>query len=182
MERCPLHPGGGCGLARHGTYTRKSPQGTHIARWYCRRGHCTFSLLPDCLAARLPGTLQEVEAVVAAAEVAQSREGAAEALREDCELPGALRWLRRRLQPVYAALQLLRGLMADRFCGCWPTLAGFRACLGGEAVLPALREVAATHLGALPPPLGLRPPARRGGEPNRGLQQQVGPDPPELRA
>ena len=30
--------------------------------------HTTFSLLPDCLAARLPGTLKELEEVVAVAE------------------------------------------------------------------------------------------------------------------
>jgi hypothetical protein len=64
LPRCPLHPQGGCGLARHGTYRRVSPPGTRIACWYCRRGHRTFSLLPDCLAARLSGTLSEVEAVV----------------------------------------------------------------------------------------------------------------------
>ncbi|MCH7766403.1 MAG: polyprenyl synthetase family protein [Acidobacteria bacterium] len=32
-----------------------SPPGARIARWYCRREPCTFSLLPDCLAARLCG-------------------------------------------------------------------------------------------------------------------------------
>lgn len=93
---CPLHPGGGCGLARHGTYGRKSPRGTGISCWYCRQVHCTFSLLPDCFAARLPGILAEIEAVVMAAEGAGSREVAGEALRPDIELPRALRWLRRK--------------------------------------------------------------------------------------
>jgi hypothetical protein len=64
LPRCPLHPKGGCGFARHGTYKRISPPGTLIARWYCPQGHRTFSLLPDCLAARLTGTLAEVESVV----------------------------------------------------------------------------------------------------------------------
>jgi hypothetical protein len=64
-------PNGGCGFARHGTYyARGTPPGTEIARWYCLTGHCTFSLLPDCLAARLPGTLAEVESVVRAVEQA----------------------------------------------------------------------------------------------------------------
>ena len=53
LPRCPLHPRGGCSLARHGSYARKRPAGTRIARWYCPQGHCTFSLLPDYLAARL---------------------------------------------------------------------------------------------------------------------------------
>jgi hypothetical protein len=35
-----------------------------VARWYCRKAHQTFSLLPDCLAARLSGALVEVETVV----------------------------------------------------------------------------------------------------------------------
>jgi hypothetical protein len=65
LPRCPLHPQGGCHFARHGTSTRVSPPGTRVARWYCREGHCTFSLLPDCLAARLSGTLAEVEVLVA---------------------------------------------------------------------------------------------------------------------
>ncbi len=181
MIRCPLHLGGGCSLARHGTYERVDPPGTRIARWYCRESHCTFSLLPDCFAARLSGTLVEVEAVVEAAEQAMSREAAADELRPDIELPGGLRWLRRRLLPVYAALHLLKGLMADQFQACWPTLAGFQPCLEVETVLLALREVAAVHLGVLPPPLGLRPPPSGGGEPKRPLQQPMGPDPPPVQ-
>jgi hypothetical protein len=176
--RCPLHPGGGCSLARHGTYARVHPPGTQIARWYCREGHCTFSLLPDCFAARLPGTLVEVEALVEVAEQAISREAAADTLRPDIELPGGLRWLRRRLLPLYAALHLLKGLMVDRFHACWPTLSGFRSCLGAQSVLLVLREVAAAHLHVLPPPLGLCPPPHRGGKAKKGFQQPVGPDPP----
>ena len=68
LMRCPHHPGGGCSLARHGTYPRKTPAGVRIARWYCPESHTTFSLLPDCLAARLPGTLAELEEAVATAE------------------------------------------------------------------------------------------------------------------
>ena len=49
--------------ARHGTYAPKTPAGTQVARWYCRESHTTFSLPPDCLAARLPGTLTELEKV-----------------------------------------------------------------------------------------------------------------------
>jgi hypothetical protein len=91
LERCPLHPAGGCSFARHGTYERVNPPGTQVPRWYCPEGHCTFSLLADCFAARLSGSLQEVEAVVVAAEQAASREAAADELRLDIELPGALR-------------------------------------------------------------------------------------------
>ena len=59
-------------MASHGTYGRKTPPGAKIPRWYCRESHTTISLLPDCLAARLPGTLDDLEAVVVAAEGAQN--------------------------------------------------------------------------------------------------------------
>ena len=63
LGRCPNHPGGRCSFARHGVYERKTPTGTLIARWYCRESHQTFSLLPDCLAARLPGTLRSLRSL-----------------------------------------------------------------------------------------------------------------------
>jgi hypothetical protein len=178
LERCPLHPHGGCSLARHGTYERVSPPGTRIPRWYCPEGHCTFSLLSDCFAARLSGTLIEVEAVVRVAEQAPSREVAAGGLRLDIELPGALRWIRRRLRAVHLSLHLLRGLMPEPFASAWPTLLGFGACLGVDAVLLALRDVAAAHLHVLPPPLGFRPPPSGGGGPPGPIQHRGGPDPP----
>jgi hypothetical protein len=178
LERCPLHPQGRCSFARHGTYGRVDPPGSRIARWYCPESHCTFSLLPDCFAARLSGTLLEVEAVVRAAEQAPSREAAADGLRLDIELPGALRWMRRRLQGVHLALHLLRGLMPEPFASTAPTLFGFAACLGVEAVLLALRAVAGAHLHVLPPPLGLRPPPSRSADPQTPIQHRAGPDPP----
>ena len=178
MERCPLHPHGGCSFARHGTYARVDPPGTRIPRWYCPESHHTFSLLADCFAARLSGTLSELEAVVLAAEQASSREAAADGLRLDIELPGALRWIRRRLRAVYLALHLLRGLMPEPFASAVPTLLGLRACLGVEAVLLTLREVAAAHLHTLPPPLGFHRPPPRGDDPQDPVQHRVGPDPP----
>ena len=62
----PIAARGGCGFSSHGAYERKCPAGTLIARWYCPQGHRTFSLLPDHLAARFPGTLSEIEHVVEA--------------------------------------------------------------------------------------------------------------------
>jgi len=169
-------------LTRHGTYTRVKPAGTHVARWYCPEGHTTFSLLPDCLAARLSGSLTEVEAAVDCVEQSATFEAAADQLRLDIELPGALRWTRRRSKPVHAALTIIKGLRPDWFGDCAPTLASFRERLGVNTVLPALREIAAAHLGFLPPPLGFRPPAGMGGAPGRGHQQEMGPDPPPLSA
>lgn len=156
LPRCPLHPKGGCGLARHGTYRRVSPPGTRVARWYCRRGHRTFSLLPDCLAARLSGTLSEVEAVVRAVEQAPSLEAACRDLRPDIELPGVLRWARRRMQAVREALHALKGLLPEQF-PCAPTLLAFAACLGVAEVLLALRPIGEPFLQHLSSPLGFRP-------------------------
>ncbi len=149
-----------------------------VPRWYCPQGHHTFSLLANCFAARLSGTLSELEAVVLAAEQASSREVAADRLRLDIELPGALRWIRRRLRAVYLALHLLRGLMPEPFASAVPTLLGFRACLGVDVVLLALRDVAAAHLHNLPPPLGFHHPPPRGADPQGPVQHRVGPDPP----
>jgi hypothetical protein len=181
LPRCPLHPKGGCGFARHGTYSRASPPGTLIARWYCPAGHCTFSLLPDCLAARCSGTLSEVEAVVRALEQASSQEAGCRDLRPDIELPGVLRWARRRVQAVQAALQTLKGLLPERF-PCAPTLLAFAACLGVSEVLLALRPIGEPFLQNLPSPLGFRPRRPPGGGRGRGRQQGVGPDPPQVAA
>jgi hypothetical protein len=149
-----------------------------VARWYCRRGHRTFSLLPDCLAARLSGTLSEVEAAVRALEQAPSQEAACEGLRPDIELPGVLRWARRRVQ---AALQTLKGLLPERF-PCAPTLVAFATCLGVAEVLLALRPIAEPFLQQLPSPLGLRPRRQPGGGRGRARQHHAGPDPPRRTA
>jgi len=178
LERCPAHPGGGCGLARHTSYSRVSPPGTRIARWYCRKAHQTFSLLPDCLAARLPGALGEVEAVVLAVEQAPSLESAADVLRPDIELPGAVRWTRRRVRAVHRTLNVLRGLRPEPFASCPATLSAYRVRLGVESVLATLREVAGTFLHELPAPVGFRARRHTGDETRLALQHEVGPDPP----
>jgi len=75
LQRCPRHPEGGCGFARHTPYARVEPPGTLIARYYCPKDHVTFSLLPDCLAARLSSTLAEVEKVATAGRCRPSTAG-----------------------------------------------------------------------------------------------------------
>jgi hypothetical protein len=67
---------------------------------------------------------------------------------------GALRWIRRRLQAVHAALILILGLFPDLLAGCQPTVNAFRQWLGVELVLPRLREIAQVQLLRLPPPPG----------------------------
>ena len=36
LKTCPANPGGDDRLHRHGTYTRKYPDGMRVARYYCR--------------------------------------------------------------------------------------------------------------------------------------------------
>ncbi len=178
FERCPFHPEGGCGFASHGTYPRVDPAGCLIARWWCPTAHTSVSLLPDFLCSRLTGTLAEVERVVAAADAAPTREAASETLRPDIELPGALRWLRRRTGLVHAGLAAAIGLLPGLLAGCKPTIHSVRSALGAEVALVCLRDQAALPLGALPPPLGFGPrPLRRRPSPT-ALQQGTGPDPP----
>ena len=134
--------------------------------------------MPEFLCSRLTGTLAEVEAVVAAVEVAPTREQASEALRPDIELPGALRWIRRRVRLVHAGLAAAIGLLPTLLAGSKPTVTSVRSALGAEVVLVCLRGAVAPHLGALPPPLGFGPrPTRRRPSPT-ALQQETGPDPP----
>ncbi len=161
MLFCPFHPEGGCGLARHGTYARVSPPGCLIARWWCPTAHVTISLLPDFLCSRLTGTLVEIEAVVAAVEVAPTREHASEALRPDIELPGALRWIRRRVRLVHAGLAAAIGLLPTLLAGRKPTVMSVRSALVAEVALVRLRLELAPHLDALPPPLGFGPRSAR---------------------
>ena len=174
LERCPLHPRGGCGIARHGTYERKSPEGARAARWYCREGHFTVSLLPDFAASRLSSSLGEVEAVVEAVDAAPSLEAAASALRPDIELPGAVRWTRRRVKGVRAAMVTVIGLLPALLAGTELTILSFRAALGVCAVLPEIRKVAGMQLVLLPPPVGLGPRSLSRKALREGIQQRMG--------
>lgn len=136
-------------------------------------------MLPDHLAARLPGTLAEIEQVAAAAESAPSLEACAHALRpEPIGLPGALRWLRRRIDYVRPVLPTAVALLPQHLQGCVPTITGVRRHLGMEQVLPRLRSLLAPHLSALATPLGLRHRGVRGEKRSGGFQQHMGPDPP----
>jgi hypothetical protein len=177
LERCPLHPEGDCGFASHGSYARVSPPGCRIARSRCPTAGVTFSLLPDFLCAKLTGTLAEVEAVVATAE-AGTREAASEVLRPEVELPGAVRWVRRRVRLVHAGLAGVIGLLPGLLAGGEPTVTSIRSALGTETALVRLREMAAEHLGALPPPLGFGPRPVRRRPRSTALQHDPGPDPP----
>lgn len=178
MLRCPLHPGGGCGFARHGTYERKVPAGTRIVRYYCPRSRATFSLLPDCLASHLSGTLDDLEQTVATAERSATLTEAAQQLRPElADVRHALRWLRRRLRPVYAALTALVTLTPS-LAGVEPSVLAVREALGVEQALVTTRELLSERLQAVCHPVGLRPRAVAGSYREEPIQQKVGPDPP----
>jgi hypothetical protein len=178
LECCPRHPGGGCDFGRHGTYRRTEPPGMRIARWYCRDAQMTFSALPDCLAARLVGSLDEVEHVTLAAE-SKGVEAAAQDLRTEIDLPGAMRWIRRRRDAVRAALLALITALPSRL-GTIPRVQAVRAVLETDRALVAVREIGADHLQALTPPLGFCRRVRVRVERDSVIQHETGPDPPGL--
>ena len=93
-------------------------------------------------------------------------------------LISAVRWVRRRSRLVHAGLRGVIGLFPQLFAGIEPTVTAARAHLGTLFVLGLLREIAAAHLHALPPPLGFGPrPKRRWTRPAH-LHHSTGPDPP----
>jgi len=148
-----------------------------VARWYCRDARTTFSLLPDCLSSRLKGSLDEVERIAVAVEDSPSIEAAVVALRSEIELPGVLRWVRRRRRGVRAALLALVTLMPERL-GTVAEVRAIRAVLGTQRVLAALREIGSAHLQLLPRPLGFHPCRAGRAEREPPLQHETGPDPP----
>jgi hypothetical protein len=171
LPRCPLHPSGGCSFARHGSYARLNPPGVRIARWYCPEGQRTFSLLPDFLAAKLPGLLESIEDTVAATFSAKSMEAAADALRGlDVTLPSALRWLHRRVRSIKAVVDTVSRLVLERpnSIVTWESVA--RIDFGQHVLLGLRRALSPEFLSSLPAPLGFQLSFRA------GLEHDMGPD------
>jgi len=180
LERCPHQPEGGCGFSRHTPYERVEPPGTLIARWYCPKSHTTFSLLPDCLAARWSSTLAEVEQVARQVEeTTGSFEQVAQQVRPDIELQGAVRWVRRRVMAVALALVTLKGLVPEVLEGAQPTLESFRRVLGLPSVLARLRGLAGAQVLRVPFPVGLGHRHASGERGERARQHPTGADPPQ---
>lgn len=187
LNVCPEHSSGGCGFSRHGTYERLNPPGTRIARWYCPLAGQTYSLLPDCLASHYRGSLSEIEALVVAVEQSRSLESVAQQIRPEVELPGVIRFLRRRCSSIRRALHLIKGLFPDDFAAVEPTVMHFWTALEHNAsdslsitdsVLMTLRSYCQPYLHRLPTPFGFSPTSATGCCPVPGRQQPAGPDPP----
>jgi len=147
-----------------------------IGRYYCPTAHETFSLLPDGLASRFPGDLDDLERVVAHVDAASSIEAAADVLRPDIVLPSAVRWVRRRLTLVRATLLAVVTLLPDLFGGD-AHLGAVRVALGTDHALVTLRAGAAALLPALPRPLGFVPHARPPRAPGPTRPHAMGADP-----
>jgi hypothetical protein len=126
-----------------------------IARYYCPTAHETFSLLPDCLASRFPSDLDDLERVVIHVEAARSVEAAADALRPDIVLPSAVRWVRRRLRLVRAALVLMATLLPDLVGHV--RLTAVRTTWKTDRALVGVRRRTPAPLSAWPRPLGFAP-------------------------
>jgi len=148
-----------------------------VARWYCPKAQMTFSLLPDCMCARMGGSLDETERVVALSDTIGVEKAAMELRVDEVELPGALRWLRRRRQGVRAALLALITALPGQL-GSVGEIDAVRSALNVPRALVALREIGAAHLHSLPAPLGFgRRVATRTKRGNRS-QHETGTDRP----
>jgi hypothetical protein len=118
--------------------------------------------------------------VIDAVENAPSQEAAVRELRIDVGFIGVLRWIRRRLFLIRTSLRILTKLFPV-LQDCRPSISSFRAALGVEYVLPALRMSAGPYLYILPPPVGFgpRPQRKKGKKPP--FQHKTGTDPPLKR-
>ena len=113
------------------------------------------------------------------AERAPSVMAAADHLRGyDVQLPGAMRWVSRRVRLVHHVLRLVIGLL-PQLAGCRAEITAFRARLGTDAVLVTLRSLTDRWLATLAAPLGFRPHGITGGSPGFGGQHHPGPAPLE---
>ncbi len=108
-------------MAQSGAGRRPHP-GLPLPAGTCPQSHTPCSLLPDCVAARLPGTLPELE--TAADQVGRAR----------LELPGATRGLRRRVRLGQQVLRPVIGLLPQHLAGCRAELTACRQRLDSKAV------------------------------------------------
>ena len=150
--KCPGLPSrwfGSFRLYRDGTYGREFPAGKRVAWWYCADCRVAPSALPDCLSARLPGSLAEAVASFA----------------EDHVIHAAVVWGRgRRFQLpalgspgvllVRECLTVFRGLEPILLLGVALTVGAFRERLEVTVALVELRRLGSAGLAHIPYPVG----------------------------
>lgn len=161
LDCCPNHRKESCSFQRHGHYKRKTAHGyAWIVRYYCKDSHMTFSLLPDCFAARMPGTLDELEQTALLFEAGGSAQQVTDAVRENCQVEpgGKRRWSLRRLSVLLGCLTVLLPVLDFSFVRKPIQLSVLRDHLSTDRVLVELRRRCLNNLQKLPPPIGFRPP------------------------
>ena len=182
LGNCPLHSKGGMRLRQTWyLYPRQTPQGTRIARWYCPDGHSTFSLLPDCLSSRLPGSLIDVETAINKAENAPSQEAAVHTIFGSISvLPAFCAGSDAELFLVRTTLTLLTRVPSCSFLKiASPAFQRLRSALGVEYVLPALADVMQSPICIFYlAPIGFGPLPQRKRDKKTAFQHKTGTDPP----
>ena len=121
--------------------------------------------------------------MVAHAEQAPSLAAAGDTLRRDAvELPGAMRWVERRVRLVHHVLSIVIGLLPEQLARCTAEMGAVRTGLQTETALRALRTLVAEQLPVLPAPLGFQPHRLSPRNRLRARQHKMGPDPPPALA
>ena len=128
----------------------------------------TFSALPDCLSARLPGSLASAEEVVAFSEQHGISAAARKWRGNAADFSSARRWVRRRVLLVRTCLPIFLGLEPVLLAGVALLIGALTARLGVPVALIELRRLGSLRLSLIPYPVGID--LRR-----RGPGSQTGP-------
>ena len=102
--------------------------------------------------------------------------------RDAVELPGAMRWVARRVRLVHHVLSLVIGLLPEQLARCIAEMGAVRTRLDTDIALRTLRTLADAQLRALPAPLGFHPHRLGTTNRNQASQHKMGPDPPPVAA
>ena len=125
-----------------------------VARWYCDDCRVAPSALPDCLSARLPGSLAEAEAVASFAEDHGIHAAARRWRADAADDSSARRWVRRRVLLVRECLTVFRGLEPILLLGVALLVGAFQERLEVPVALVELRRLGSAGLAHIPYPVG----------------------------